>query len=358
MATRCIRMAGGDTADLRIICANDSKVIDRWSLLAKAVPIHQASLVNRAMRKMRVPTLDFAESYCQNNKPATLLLPYQIAARKVPFRRVAWFPDFQHKYLPQFFSKQEIDKRDAILNTAARYADCLICSSKSVQDDYFRFHPRHAHKARVARFPSLLVFNRPSRMPQISAATYGLPKKFVLVVNQYWAHKNFGVVLEAMSILKQRGIEIPAVLVGLPVDWRSPTNEPVSELLRGIASRGLSGQVIPLGFVPRTHLDALMRLAAIIIQPSRFEGWSTCVQDAKALGRPIICSDLPVHREQAPDCLGFFGCDDSPALANVLEREWSLAKAGPNVPGEELGIRGQTELARDFGRILLEMCEG
>jgi hypothetical protein len=30
------------------------------------------------------------------------------------------------------------------------------------------------------------------------------------------------------------------------------------------------------------------------------------MEDAKGLGRPLICSNIPIHREQAPDALVFF----------------------------------------------------
>ena len=77
-------------------------------------------------------------------------------------------------------------------------------------------------------------------------------------------------------------------------------------MLQAIATADLAGQIIFLGQIPYADLVNLMRAAAVVIQPSLFEGWCTIVQDAKAIGRPLICSDLSVHREQAPDAIGFF----------------------------------------------------
>lgn len=356
-AARCIRMvASGDSIDLQIVCANKADAVDRWAGLATPISVPGPRLWHRALSRLDIPVLNSMESYCLRNDAQALLLAHDITARRVPFRRIPWIPDFQHKYLPRFFSQAERDKRDAVLETCTRYGDALICSSESVRDDYQRYYPQYAHKARVARFPSLFVFKPPAGLPAIKPAEYGLPEKFILVVNQYWAHKNFEVVLEALSTLAKNGVVIPCVFTGLPVDWRSPLNEPVSNLLQAIASKRLAGQVLPLGFVPREHLTALMRTAALMVQPSRFEGWSTCVQDAKALGRPLICSDLPVHREQAPGCLGFFDCDDSKALADILDREWPTARPGPDSAAEKQGIIEQKTVAMTFGRTLLEMC--
>ena len=49
-----------------------------------------------------------------------------------------------------------------------------------------------------------------------------------------------------------------------------------------------------------------MRKAMAVIQPSLFEGWSTVVEDARALGKPMILSDFPVQIEQDPPSSDYF----------------------------------------------------
>jgi glycosyltransferase involved in cell wall biosynthesis len=70
-----------------------------------------------------------------------------------------------------------------------------------------------------------------------------------------------------------------------------------------------------LGKIPFDHLVGLMRHATAFINPSHFEGWSTSVEEAKSMGKQILLSDLPVHREQCPDRAFFFSPDDPEALA-------------------------------------------
>src|SRR6185295_3152663 len=134
---------------------------------------------------------------------------------------------------------------------------------------------------------------------------FRLPEKFALVANQFWAHKNHQVIAGAAAKLRNQGLTPTIVMTGLPADPRDTSNSNFSALLQKIAAAGLNGQIIILGQVPYVDLINLMTMAALVIQPSRFEGWSTIVQDSKALGRPVICSDIPVHREQAPDAIGF-----------------------------------------------------
>lgn len=62
-----------------------------------------------------------------------------------------------------------------------------------------------------------------------------------------------------------------------------------------------------------------MKEAVAIIQPSLFEGWSTVVEDAKAMNQCIIASDLSVHREQLADEGNFFNPHQPESLAVYLE---------------------------------------
>jgi hypothetical protein len=58
------------------------------------------------------------------------------------------------------------------------------------------------------------------------------------------------------------------------------------------------------------------------VNPSRFEGWSTTVEEAKSLGKRVLVSDIAVHREQAPARASYFGVDDAGVLAAQLRDAW------------------------------------
>ena len=61
------------------------------------------------------------------------------------------------------------------------------------------------------------------------------------------------------------------------------------------------------------HVYALMRTSMALINPSRFKGWSTTVEEAKSFGVPLILSDIDVHREQTDGTARYFGIDDPDA---------------------------------------------
>jgi len=146
------------------------------------------------------------------------------------------------------------------------------------------------------------------------------------------------------------------VMTGLPSDHRDPANRNFSALLQAIAAAGLNSQITILGLAPYTDLINLMRTAALIIQPSRFEGWSTVVQDAIALGRPLLCSDIAVHREQAPKALGFFGTDRAEVLSELLAAYWNDLAPGPSYTVEQQSLALERAFSVRHGKALLDLC--
>ena len=231
-----------------------------------------------------------------------------------------------------------------------------MLSSEAARDDFAKFVPQYAGKSRVVPFPSLLAFAELAEDPTATRKKFNLPEKFALVANQFWAHKNHRLVIEALGLLKRKGIDLPVVMTGLPSDHRDPANKNFSALLQAIAAAGLNSQITILGLAPYDDLVNLMRTATLIIQPSRFEGWSTVVQDAVALGRPLLCSDIDVHREQVPKALDFFPTDRAEVLAEILAAHWNNLTPGPNYALEQQSLKSEREFSVRHGQTLLDLC--
>jgi hypothetical protein len=62
----------------------------------------------------------------------------------------------------------------------------------------------------------------------------------------------------------------------------------------------------------------IMKNASAVIQSSLFEGWSTVVEDVKALNQNIIVSDLRVHREQLKEKAVYFDPTDVDSLVEAI----------------------------------------
>lgn len=269
-------------------------------------------------------------------------------------RTVGWIPDFIHRLLPEVLPQADIEQRDREYRALAAGADAMIFSSETVARQFARFYPEHAHKANVARFPSVFAFHPPAGDPREAARKYGLPDKFALVINQFWPHKNAVAAVNASRLAAERGTTVPLVLVGgLGGGVEEFTRKAFADLLHQIARAEPSRRVFLLGSVPTEDLVSLLRLAAVVIQPSRSEGWSTTVEDAKALGRPVVCSDIEVLREQAPDALGFFAWDRPDVLADILVEHWPRLSAGPDLERERTSLARAASMAAEYGAILV-----
>src|SRR5205823_8577731 len=129
-------------------------------------------------------------------------------------------------------------------------------------------------------------------------------------------HKNHKVVVDARSILKARGTDLVIAASGSKDDPREP--DYFDSIIRQIDQRNLSRNFRYLGMIPLSHVYALLRVSAALINPSRFDGWSTTVEEAKSFGVPMILSDLDVHREQTVGKACYFGTDSPAALADHL----------------------------------------
>jgi glycosyltransferase involved in cell wall biosynthesis len=124
------------------------------------------------------------------------------------------------------------------------------------------------------------------------------------------------VVIKAAEQLKQSGNPVVIAFSGKENDSRNPG---YTEGLKDyVTSNGLGDVVRFLGFLDRAEQLQLMKHARAIIQPSRFEGWSTVIEDAMAMNQPVIAADLDVNKEQLGDNGWYFGVDSPDILAKHL----------------------------------------
>lgn len=231
-----------------------------------------------------------------------------------------WIPDFQHKALPELFTKEELAGRDRDFANLGGKSDLLILSSESAHEDALSVGCRK-DRLRVLRFPS------PEDVPLLDPSglaalrkRHGLPERYIHLPNQFWPHKNHLTAFRAMRDVVKADPTVVLVCTGRldPVANPDYARE-VGDLL---AVEGLEKNIRMLGVVPYQDMLGIMQGALAVLNPSRFEGWSTSVEEARQLRKRLILSDLPVHREQNVPGSLFFGPQDSQALAVALLSCW------------------------------------
>jgi glycosyltransferase involved in cell wall biosynthesis len=232
-------------------------------------------------------------------------------------RHYYWVHDFQQLRLPGFFTPEEAASRSALPARVAKLKGAtLILSSRDALNDFNTYFPGYLCDVRVLRFASSL--------PDLSAVDlseekqkFGITAPYFLCSNQFWQHKNHRLVLEAINLLKNKGLEFHVLFTGKPYDFRNPTY--FTGLEAFVRENELERWVKFLGFIDRKVQVALARNAICYIQPSLFEGWSTTVEDAKFLNKYVLLSDIPVHREQLDYNVTFFNPADAAELASHME---------------------------------------
>jgi glycosyltransferase involved in cell wall biosynthesis len=243
---------------------------------------------------------------------------------RLPLPTVAWFPDFQHRRLPQLFSSTARWSRDLGFRAQIASGRRIMVSSESALRDCRRFYPRSVTDISVVKFATLPAAALLTSNPPEVVALYRLPEKYFYLPNQFWRHKNHQVVLDALAILKARGVDVVVASSGAPEDPREPGY--FDGMMKQVEHRGLGTNFRYLGLLPREHVYALLRASVALINPSRFEGWSTTVEEAKSFGVPMILSDIDVHREQTCGTARYFGIDDPAALADHLRDASQVAQ--------------------------------
>jgi Glycosyltransferase len=214
-------------------------------------------------------------------------------------RKFFWIPDFQEDYLPQFFSQEEIKNRKNHQKQLSEKKTNIVFSSQDASNDFNRLYPNHQCQTFVLRFA--VTHSQTYQVLDIRKIRekYQLPENYFFSPNQFWAHKNHIVVLKAARLLKEQNIGFCIAFSGKQEDHRNP--DYFKSLEKYVKENSLENNVKFLGFIERNEQLALMKHAQAIIQPSLFEGWSTVVEDAKAMNQTIILSDLRVHKEQTAD---------------------------------------------------------
>lgn len=233
-------------------------------------------------------------------------------------KAVTWIPDFQHVILPEMFSKEQVDFHNEYFEEIAHKHSKLILSSEDAFNTYKDLYPEYTKEVYVVPFASAIEEElKLANHDEIRKKYDIVDRDYFIICNQFYKHKNHITVIKAIKEVKARGYkDICVVCTGFKGDLRDKDYFPSIEKM--IREEGLERNIIILGLVPKSDQIALIQESIMMIQPSRFEGWGTCVEDAKTLGKAVLLSDIPIHREQGRTCDVYFGEFDYMSLADLM----------------------------------------
>ena len=226
-----------------------------------------------------------------------------------------WIPDFQELYYPQYFSKKELKFRDKDHRLFLDSKGPTVLSSFAAKNDSLKFYPEYKHNIAVLHFAV--------KHPDFSDVNFGqllekfqIKENYIFCANQFWKHKNHLFLFKAYKKLKDQGFPYQLVCSG---QLKSYSDDEYTQSIKDFLKENhLENDIKILGFIDRKEQLCLMQHSYAMVQPSLFEGWSTVVEDAKALNKFIFLSDLDVHIEQNPKNACFFDATNEDDLVEKL----------------------------------------
>jgi glycosyltransferase involved in cell wall biosynthesis len=298
---------------------------------------------NRALRAL-----------CERSDCSVIIEAADFYGWRFPVSCLAWVPDFQDRHLPQLFPRWWRYRRSLGMNLQLRSGRTVLLSSEDARRDCERFYPGSRGRTAVARFAVAPALEPGEDDPQIHSK-HGLPPRFFYLPNQYWAHKNHARVVEAVGLLRKRGVSVVVASSGNPLDPRFVDH--YHHLRCQVAAQGLIDNFLFLGNVPRRDVAILMRASVAMLNPSLFEGWSTTVEEGKSLAVRLLLSDLAVHHEQADGCGEFFDPYNPAAIAACLERVWLDPRQPPAVAEQRAAALTAQARVGEFAAQFTAACE-
>tara|TARA_B100000212_G_scaffold285284_1_gene225748 strand:- start:824 stop:1990 length:1167 start_codon:yes stop_codon:yes gene_type:complete len=286
------------------------------------------------------------------SKKVNFAYPFPDYLKWIGLKSALWIPDFQHHYLRDFFSKDDIKKRNKKFRKIIDSTSKIVLSSEDSKRDLIKFYDINNKKIYVLNFRTNLNKDWLLENPIEISNKYNLPDKFFLVSNQFWKHKNHLLVLDALNYLNiKKNININIIMTGR----LNKEKEFSKKIIDKIKEYKLKNQLFILGLIPKKDQFLLMRRSIAVIQPSLFEGWSTILEETRSIGKNIILSDLEVHKEQNYRNSIFFIKNSYLDLADKIEQTFYKIECGPNLLDEKKFSEENSSLMKNFAKRFISL---
>jgi glycosyltransferase involved in cell wall biosynthesis len=229
--------------------------------------------------------------------PATTALP-------LPCPRVVIAHDVRYLDRPDQFPTRVRLVRRASYSMGYRRAAVIACVSERTRRDLIRAYPKlDPERVRATHLGADHVLGWPRR-------TSG--PRYALAFGQ-WNNKNVDLVVEAWALLRDRGEQLPLVIVGLNPEGRAAVEGAVSRL-------DLADLVTVRPWLSPTDFQRLFTSASLVVFPSEYEGFGLPAIEAMRLGIPLVVTPEPALLEITGGLATVMDGWNAPDLASAVPR--------------------------------------
>ena len=221
--------------------------------------------------------------------------------------------DYQHEHLPQFFSEDVLQLRKEVWYPIQRQAAAIVTHSLQTRDDAIRFARIPEERVFYAPYGAIRGFPDPGDAASHEiAARIGLPDNFLFYPARMWGHKNHIGLLEAVALLKRRGIDVDCVFT------RGGDCE--ADVIAAVDRLGLTDRVTITGTLGPEEMGAAYRTAGMVVVPSLFEQNSGPMLEALHFGKAIAVSNIREMAASLNDAGLLFDPRSTQEMAEAIER--------------------------------------
>jgi len=238
--------------------------------------------------------------------------------------KIGYIFDFQHRYLPNFFSKREIIQRNLFLKKILNNNDQIIVNSLSVKKDAYKFYSKFRTKIKALPFAPFLDCN----LNELLKINIKQKFKYFIICNQFWRHKNYETPIIAFKKLFSKNIKL--IITG-QLDKNRNLNY-FDSIKNKVNELGLNDKVLFYRTLKKKEQLSLIKNSIGLIQPSLFEGGpgGFSSYEAISLGKPLLISNIKVNKEIKYKHIYFFKKNNPDDLKNkmklVLKKKSNLSK--------------------------------
>lgn len=283
--------------------------------------VSRSKILNKIFSKFLIIFLGrnfFFDNYLKKNKIKILSHSGWIGYRSKIFN-YPWIPDIQEIHLPENFSLFDKIIRRFRVFFCTYYSTNILISSNSVRQDLRSISKKAYSKSLLIKHAVKIPEIKNLKSLSYLKKKYKIRKKFFFLPNHYWVHKNHIVVLKALSNIKNKK-KYQIVSTGNFSDYRHPGH--VENLKNFIIKNKIENDYLILKIVPYIDMMSLMYHSISLINPSKSEGWSNTVEQAKSMNKITIVSNIKVHKEQKNKKTKLFNPDNYFQLRKILDTEY------------------------------------
>jgi glycosyltransferase involved in cell wall biosynthesis len=194
-----------------------------------------------------------------------------------------------------------------LLPAILRRASAIITVSEFTRQELIGWLPEVAD--RITVIPN----GSHGRVPHPPSGEAKAKPPYALMLGTLEPRKNLPLALDALRILRRRGVDLRLVLAG--------SKSPLLDIPALLRKRGLGDpEVVRTGYIDDARVSALLAEARVLVFPSLYEGFGMPLLEAMESGVPVV----GVRAGATPETVGDAGLlvepGDAEAFADAMER--------------------------------------